>query len=82
MSIDRSFDHTNWLTPPHNRRAFQRVRELVPTAVIEAGDSPSVLPTDPLPLGRIEVRSSSIRTSPGSGPRGWPSRHETTSRPT
>jgi CubicO group peptidase (beta-lactamase class C family) len=57
VTTDRSFDHTNWLTSPHNRQAFQHVRELVPTASIDAGGEVSPLLVDPLPLDDLRVQS-------------------------
>lgn len=57
MPIDRSFDLTNWMTPPYNRPAFQQMREFVPTALIEAGGDVVALPSDPLPLDDISVPS-------------------------
>ena len=57
MTADRTFDHTNWLTPPHNRDAFQHMRELVPTADIEAGPAPSSLPRDVRSLDHVPVPS-------------------------
>lgn len=57
MTIDRSFDHTNWLTPPHHRPAFQRIRELVPTARIAAGGDATPLPRDLVPLDDVPVHS-------------------------
>ena len=32
--VGRNFNLWNWLDAPYNRAAFQRVRELVPTALI------------------------------------------------
>ena len=57
MGIDRSFDHTNWMTPPFNRQAFQHMREFVPTAHVERSADPVALPRRPLPLDDVAVRS-------------------------
>jgi CubicO group peptidase (beta-lactamase class C family) len=62
MPIDRSFDLTNWMTAPYNRSAFQRVRELVPTARIAAALEPSPLLRDERPLDDVAVRSRDGRS--------------------
>jgi CubicO group peptidase (beta-lactamase class C family) len=54
MRIDRDFNLSNWMTAPYNRRAFQRMRELVPTAAIRRGDQATILPSDPHPLDHVE----------------------------
>jgi CubicO group peptidase (beta-lactamase class C family) len=47
MAIDRSFNQWNWMDAPHNRQAFQHMREFVPTAHIARADRPpSPLPRD------------------------------------
>jgi CubicO group peptidase (beta-lactamase class C family) len=51
----------NWQDPPHNRWAFQHVRELVPTARIERSATPRPLPQgDPLDLGAVRVGGQSV----------------------
>jgi len=58
MTIDRSFTLDNWMDAPYNRPAFQHIREIVPTALIERGDGPVVdLPRDLLPLDGVTVQS-------------------------
>jgi CubicO group peptidase (beta-lactamase class C family) len=54
MPVDRSLTLRNWFEPPHNRRGFQRVREVVPTARI-ARDSrdPSPMPSEPMALDAL-----------------------------
>lgn len=64
MPIDRSFDHSNWMFPPYNRQAFQHLRELVPTALIEAGSEVTPLPRDLLPLDDVPVQSRTGETIP------------------
>ncbi len=45
----------NWLTDPFDRRSFQRVRELVPTALITRYEGePTLLPQQPRDVGAIE----------------------------
>ncbi len=57
MSPSRSFTLSNWLEPPFNREAFQRVRELAPTALIRRRDhGPNVLDRDPVDLDRVTFR--------------------------
>lgn len=62
MPIDRSFDLTNWMTPPYHRQAFQHMREFVPTALIEAGGEVTELPRSPVPLDDVAVRSRTGET--------------------
>lgn len=50
----RDFNLDNWMEPPFNRSAFQRVRELVPTALIRnRSGSVSSLPYDLRPLDTL-----------------------------
>lgn len=54
----RPYDLRTWLTHPHQRHAFQRVRELVPTAPIRReGGALLALPVDPVPLDDLRVPS-------------------------
>ncbi len=53
MSIDRRITLSNWLEPPYNRIAFQRVRELCPTALISRSPQPQFLPVDPVTLDDV-----------------------------
>ena len=65
MPIDRRVTLANWMDEPFNRIAFQRVRELVPTALISRTDgAPSVLERDPVDLGAVtfEAADGSITT--------------------
>ena len=59
------FTLANWLEPPFNRQAFQRVRELAPTALIRnRSGSVRMLPSDPRPLDSLTVdRLDGRRTS-------------------
>ena len=53
----RTFHLDNWLEPPHNRQAFQRIRELVPTAPIRNRDGHRrELPVDLQPLDQVAMR--------------------------
>lgn len=50
----RTFNLDNWMEPPYNRPAFQRVREIVPTALIRNhGGSVTPLPYDLQPLDSV-----------------------------
>ena len=49
--LDRDIRHENWLSPPYNRRSFQRVREIVPTARIHN----SAGRTQPLPEAPVDL---------------------------
>jgi len=53
VGIDRQITLSNWLEPPFNRIAFQRVRELCPTALIARSPTPLMLPVDPVPLDDV-----------------------------
>jgi CubicO group peptidase (beta-lactamase class C family) len=46
----------NWQDPPHNRWAFQHVRELIPTVRIKRGAAPRELPRTPIDLGTVLFR--------------------------
>lgn len=64
MAIDRQITLANWLDPPFNRTAFQRVRELCPTALIERSPHPQLLPVDPVHLDDVRFAAadgSSVR---------------------
>ena len=51
----------NWQDPPHNRWAFQHVRELVPTARLERSPAPRPLPPgEPLDLGAVRVGGQTV----------------------
>ena len=67
MPIDRRLTLANWLEPPFNRRGFQRVRELAPTALIARGDrEPLAIPADPRDLDGVrfaDVDGSSTTVS-------------------
>jgi CubicO group peptidase (beta-lactamase class C family) len=49
----------NWQDPPYNRWAFQHVRDLIPTARIRRGPSPSRLPEEPRDIGSLSFRHGS-----------------------
>jgi CubicO group peptidase (beta-lactamase class C family) len=53
MSIIRQITLSNWLEPPFNRIAFQRVRELCPTALIARSAEPRILAADPVGLDDV-----------------------------
>jgi CubicO group peptidase (beta-lactamase class C family) len=53
-SPTRSITLANWLDPPHNRVGFQRVRELVPTALITSAAAPVAT------LGHAPVRLDDV----------------------
>lgn len=53
MNIDRQITLSNWMDPPFNRIAFQRVRELTPTALIERSPTPLPLPVDRVNLDDV-----------------------------
>ena len=58
MTIDRSFTLDNWMDAPFNRPAFQHIREIVPTALIERTDGPVVeLPRSTRRLDDVELLS-------------------------
>jgi len=57
MTASRSYDLRNWLTAPHHRHAFQRIREIIPTALIRRDGAGLPLPFDPLPLDDLHVPS-------------------------
>ena len=46
----------NWQDPPHNRWAFQHVRELIPSVRIRRGPTPRYLPSVPVDLGTVGFR--------------------------
>jgi CubicO group peptidase (beta-lactamase class C family) len=58
MSLVRQISLSNWLDPPYNRVAFQRVRELCPTARIPRSPTPQPLPIDPVPLDDVMFATS------------------------
>jgi CubicO group peptidase (beta-lactamase class C family) len=58
MAIDRRITLSNWLEPPYNRVAFQRVRELCPTALIERSPDPKPLPVDPAALDDVTFEAA------------------------
>lgn len=51
--LDRTVTLSNWMDPPHNRRAFQCVREVVPTAPIRAADTSPSWGRRPVDLDRV-----------------------------
>ena len=56
---ERGITLTNWLAPPFNRDAFQRVRELTPTALIRNNSgNVTTLPTDLLPLDELRYQGA------------------------
>jgi CubicO group peptidase (beta-lactamase class C family) len=56
VTLDRTVTLANWMEAPYNRFAFQRVRELVPTALIRnRSGHVRVLPTRPRPLDSLTV---------------------------
>lgn len=57
MPVERILTLRNWFQPPYNRRGFQRVRELVPTARIprDARD-PAPMPSEPRALDALRLR--------------------------
>ena len=55
----RYFTLDNWMEPPFNRAAFQRVRELVPTALIRNHSGHvNTLPYDRQPLDTLQYRGA------------------------
>jgi CubicO group peptidase (beta-lactamase class C family) len=56
--IDRRITLSNWLDPPFNRIAFQRVRELCPTALIERSPVPKPLQIDPVTLDDVTFEAA------------------------
>jgi CubicO group peptidase (beta-lactamase class C family) len=56
MGIERSVTLGNWMEPPFNRAAFQRVRELAPTALIRNRSGRTLtLPRHPIELDSLVV---------------------------
>jgi CubicO group peptidase (beta-lactamase class C family) len=56
VSLERTLTLRNWFDPPHNRSAFCRVRELVPTACIRRGEGdPAPLPSNPKDFDHLQV---------------------------
>jgi CubicO group peptidase (beta-lactamase class C family) len=53
VAIERLITLSNWMDPPFNRIAFQRVRELCPTALISRSPAPQLLPVDPVVLDDV-----------------------------
>jgi CubicO group peptidase (beta-lactamase class C family) len=58
MALDRQITLSNWLDPPFNRVAFQRVRELCPTALIARSPSPRSLPVEPVALDDVTLAAA------------------------
>lgn len=57
--LERDVTLSNWMQPPHNRRAFQRVRELTPTALIgRAGSNAAPLARDPVALDHVRFTAA------------------------
>jgi CubicO group peptidase (beta-lactamase class C family) len=55
-AADAQVTLANWRKPPHNRWAFQHVRELVPSAdIANAPDAVRALPSTPVDLSAISV---------------------------
>lgn len=54
MDLERTITLANWLEPPYNRKAFQRVRELVPTALIR-NHSGTTRPLNERPAAHIDT---------------------------
>jgi CubicO group peptidase (beta-lactamase class C family) len=54
----------NWREPPHNRWAFNHVREIVPTARVAGSRQPSRLPRRTVDLATLEVVAPGGRTLP------------------
>jgi CubicO group peptidase (beta-lactamase class C family) len=67
MAPQRTVTLANWMDWPHNRIAFQRVRELTPTALItRRGDAPLLLPRRPVELDAVDfARADGSRTTWG-----------------
>lgn len=64
--VARNFSLWNWLDAPYNRASFQRVRELVPTALIRNSTGRvHRLASDPRPLDTLQY------TGPDGGRRVW-----------
>ena len=65
MAPDRTVTLANWMDWPHNRTAFQRVRELAPTALISRrGGAPLLLPRRPVELDDMDfARADGSRTT-------------------
>jgi CubicO group peptidase (beta-lactamase class C family) len=56
MPPTRAYDLRDWLTAPHHRHAFQRIREIIPTALIRRdGGEVLDLPVSPAPLDDLDV---------------------------
>jgi CubicO group peptidase (beta-lactamase class C family) len=59
VAVDRTVTLDNWMDDPHQRWAFQHVRELVPTARIANDDGPrTILPVDLVDLDRVELEAA------------------------
>jgi CubicO group peptidase (beta-lactamase class C family) len=57
--LSREITLANWMDPPYNRDAFQRVRELAPTALIaRSSGEPASLPVDPININAIAFRAA------------------------
>lgn len=67
MAPDRTVTLANWMDWPYNRTAFQRVRELAPTALIaRRGGAPLLLPRRPVELDAVDfARADGSRTTWG-----------------
>jgi CubicO group peptidase (beta-lactamase class C family) len=64
MPIDRTVTLDNWMDEPHQRWAFQHVRELVPTARIHNDHGPhTVLPVDLVDLDQVELAAADGTTT-------------------
>lgn len=60
--LERNITLANWMEPPFNRRAFQRVRELVPTSLITRTSRP----VDHLPASLVPIDDVSFEAADGS----------------
>lgn len=63
MTIDRTATLANWMDAPYHRSAFQRVREITPTALIERGAEVRRLERDPRPLDHVTFADRHGRTT-------------------
>ena len=63
MAIDRSATLANWMDWPYNRSAFQRVREITPTALIARADEPRPLPRRLQALDDLPILTFAGRTT-------------------